>query len=407
MISNLNGVGIHLEITSNCNSRCLDCGRYVKGTDIVNPKIDIGSSGNFSVNKIYNIFDNIICDTARYINFTGTYGEATMHPYFFDILNIISELISNRKQQRQRNGLSTNLVLMIETNGGLHTNNWWKEFAEIIKNKFDNDSRVIFGIDGIDDETHQLYRRGVNYNSVIDHSKEVIKAGVKAIWSMISFSHNEHQISKAKKIAAELGFFKFKIRRSRLRSIVNDTVPTLNNVLTKKSEISKEKILHSKNYSEIFSNKVDDNKKNKKFYFEKQVDSYFDKTSIICEWKEKNQISIDYTGRVWQCCYFSTFYHMPIEYDQLGKINFDYNLESRRFENLDYYEKQYVENWNNVNYNKLSSIMTHNFFVNDLKDSFNHSTSSLNMPRILRCAKHCGEKSRKIEEKITHINKEY
>ena len=29
------GLGIHLEISCNCNSKCLDCGRYVKGTDIV------------------------------------------------------------------------------------------------------------------------------------------------------------------------------------------------------------------------------------------------------------------------------------------------------------------------------------------------------------------------------------
>ena len=28
--------GIHIEITSGCNSRCLDCGRFVRGTDILN-----------------------------------------------------------------------------------------------------------------------------------------------------------------------------------------------------------------------------------------------------------------------------------------------------------------------------------------------------------------------------------
>ena len=37
--------GIHLELTSNCNSRCLDCGRYVKGTDEINPFVQIGSAG--------------------------------------------------------------------------------------------------------------------------------------------------------------------------------------------------------------------------------------------------------------------------------------------------------------------------------------------------------------------------
>ena len=52
------GLGIHLEISSNCNSKCLDCGRYVKGTDIVNPNVDIGSKGLLSIDHIDNIFDN-------------------------------------------------------------------------------------------------------------------------------------------------------------------------------------------------------------------------------------------------------------------------------------------------------------------------------------------------------------
>lgn len=67
-------------------------------------------------------------------------------------------------------------------------------------------------IDGTDQETYSIYRRGGNFDEVIENVKTInrYKKQYKSqfpqlVWQFIPFSHNEHQILKAKKMAAELG----------------------------------------------------------------------------------------------------------------------------------------------------------------------------------------------------------
>lgn len=355
------GLGIHIELTSNCNSKCLDCGRYVIGTSKINPYVDTGSKGNISLDAIENIFDEDICKISRYVNLTGTYGDFTLHPKAIDII----ELIGTRRRQYNNEPMT----FLAETNGGIRNDDWWNTLGDTIINNYNlKQSRVIFGIDGIDNETHQMYRRGVDFDSVIRHAQILISKGVSCRWSFIMFDHNAHQVEEAEKLSKEYGFKQFKIRRSRLRH--KDT-----NIVHKKP----------------------------KRWFErtKDIDPYVNETSIECEWKKKNQISIDYTGRVWQCCYFSNFYHHYMLPANIPYVNtYDYNDETRRYEKLDVYESRYAKNWNNVNYNTLSNILSHEFFTNDLQESFNNSTEHEVNPRIVRCSKFCGEKVRKYENNL-------
>tara|TARA_B100000424_G_C22945450_1_gene503237 strand:- start:1578 stop:2807 length:1230 start_codon:yes stop_codon:yes gene_type:complete len=395
------GLGIHLEISSNCNSKCLDCGRYVKGTDVVNPNVDVGSKGLLSIDYIDNIFDNKICSQIKYVNFTGTYGDAITHPNFFDIISKIGVLNKKYKEERLKNNLKEKIIFKIETNAGLHNENFWKTFSEIINNNFDVDfSVIIVALDGIDDKTHQLYRRGVDFNKVLANCNTMIANNLNLIWSMIVFDHNEHQVAIAKEQSKKLGFKEFKIRRSRLRHQLSPFVPVIENIYQKNQEISKKELNYSNNVTQNLEKKViiDSN-----FYFEKPLKERkeYKDTEIICEWKKLNRISIDYTGRVWQCCYFSTFYHTPIQFNQLGKTKkIDVNKASRKYENLKYYEDMYDQNWNNIKYHNLSKIMQHNFFTKDLPISFNNSINDKNNPRIARCTKFCGKNTRNMEKNI-------
>lgn len=74
-------------------------------------------------------------------------------------------------------------------------------------------------LDGTDQETYKIYRRGGDFDNVIENIKK-INAYKKQydsllprlIWQFIPFSHNEHQILTAKKMAAGLGMgFKVKL----------------------------------------------------------------------------------------------------------------------------------------------------------------------------------------------------
>lgn len=398
----LSGIGVHIEISANCNSRCLDCGRYVKGTDLVNPYLEIGSKGLMSLATVNNVFDEEISKNLRYVNFTGTYGEATTHPNFFDILNLIADNVDRQKEHRLSHGSTDKVKLMIETNGGMHTPEYWREFSNIVKNRFARDSVIIFGIDGTDDDTHQMYRRGVNFDKVLANAAAVIDNKVNAVWSMISFNHNEHQLDNAKTMSKSLGFKAFKIRRSRLRSVATQTVTVLSNEYQKKKNISAEELSYSSEHSKFFTVT---NAKSDRFYFENKIDSYFDETSVECEWKITNKVNVDYTSRVWQCCYFSTFYHAPVEYHNLDKVK-DLNFVDRikDYEKLSHYENQYEPGWNFASLHKLSDILNHSFFTKDLVNSFNNSTSDVKYPRIYRCAKHCGERARNLDTELRKIN---
>lgn len=376
---NLNNIGIHLEISSNCNSRCLDCQRYITSTDIVNPNIEIGNKGLIDLHMVDNIFDDNICKNARYLNLTGTYGDFITHPNVFDILIHIGKKIDLFKNERINSNLKPNLMLMAETNGGLHNTDWWRNLADIILKYYSNSSNIIFGLDGVDNEMHQLYRRGVDYNKVLENAKSLSNAGINTTWSMIVFEHNKNYVQEAENLSKDYGFSKFKIRRSRSRFKHVEKYTVKEN---KKNNISNKDIETLKSYKEIGKPLIQDTVK------------------VSCEWKNKNQISIDYTGRVWQCCYFSFFYHQRPHNINTENANL-LSLIERQKSGLSYYENNYENNWNNVNYHTLTEILKHQFFITDLPNSIENSAG---YPRIKQCEKHCSSSVSVNEEKIEEIN---
>lgn len=370
---------MHLELTSACNSGCLDCNRFVKNTDILNPSVHIGW---FTDEMFDNTFTPEICKQLEYVNFTGTYGESSLHPKFFEFLHKIADRVPHK------------IKILMETNGGTHNTEWWAEFGKILTERFHEKSQITFALDGIDDETHQKYRRGVPFEKVMSNAKAMPAEMVR--WQMIEFSHNAHQFDKAKEMAEENGW-KFNKRRSRLRFV---TVTEDGKAISTKTE-NKNSEVKRKRYSKEDISVSETDKQKTESVLAKIEANYEDTTEIICEWKRKNQISVDYDGIVWQCCYFSTFNHPVVHLP--NHLNYSAEREimySMRKENLLWYEDQYEYNWNNVEDNKLHDILQHRFFTNDLPKSFNNKTTDEKFPRIKRCAKMCGEASREIERKV-------
>ena len=73
--------------------------------------------------------------------------------------------------------------------------------------------KVIFAIDGLEDTNH-LYRVNTNFNKIMENAKAFINAGGLARWDFIAFAHNEHQIEEAKALAEQMGFVKFRYKKS-------------------------------------------------------------------------------------------------------------------------------------------------------------------------------------------------
>ena len=369
---------VHVELTSACNSGCLDCNRYVKQTDIQNPTVQ---NGWFTTEMMENVLDGIE-DKIRAINFTGTYGESSLHPKFFEFLHMIAKAVPHK------------VKLMMETNGATHNAEWWDEFGRIVKEHFKSDSFVVFALDGIDNETHQKYRRGLSFEKIIENAT-AFGAHSKVIWQMIEFEHNAHQFEEAKAMAESFGW-EFKKRRSRLRfvSVKNGEVlqekQTYQPTETKRKRYSKDSVAVANKDKEIA-----------KQVHQKVSGSYQDTTEIVCEWAKRNQVSVDYDGMVWQCCYFSTFNHPVVEFPTMNDMTPDQRImEVQRKERLDWYDNQYEFDWNNLNEYTLKEILNHRFFTHDLPKSFEGTTKDEEYPRIQRCSKFCGAASREIESKI-------
>ena len=330
-----------------------------------------------------NVFDDEMIHKIANVNITGTYGESSLHPKFFDFLNFMADRTPHK------------IKLMMETNGGTKTAEWWEDFGKLVKERFRKDSFVVFSIDGTDDETHQKYRRGVKFEKVIENAKAFSKHCC-VFWQMIEFEHNRHQFDEAKAMAESFGW-KFKKRRSRLRFVGVENGKAFND----KDQIKPTETKRKRYSKDTVSATTEDKQKLQSVLSEVSGD-YQNETEIVCEWKRKNQISIDYDGVVWQCCYFSTFNH-----PDFGNPSDNYNmnveqkiLHQMKKENLLWYEQRYDFDWNNLRAHKLSDILNHQFFTHDLPKSFENRMDSAENPRIRRCTKHCGAATRKIEELI-------
>ena len=354
---------------------------------MLNPSVHIGW---FTDEMFDNTFTPEVCDQLEYVNFTGTYGESSLHPKFFEFLHKIADRTSHT------------IRILMETNGGTHNTKWWAEFGSIIKERFSDRSQITFAMDGIDDETHQKYRRGVPFDKVMDNARSFASTAhspKNVRWQMIEFAHNVNQFDEAKQMAEAEGWI-FNKRRSRLRFItVTDeglnisTSTEYKNTDVKRKRYSKEDVKVSETDKKVTENIIS-----------KLPNDYQDTTEILCEWKRKNQISVDYDGFVWQCCYFSTFNHPVVALEHLPGWNPEQEImKQMRKENLLWYEDQYNYNWNNVSDNKLNEIMNHRFFTHDLPKSFDNTTQDKEFPRIKRCAKMCGAASREIESKVNNV----
>jgi sulfatase maturation enzyme AslB (radical SAM superfamily) len=133
----------------------------------------------------------------RHIIIQGDKGDPCMHPH---IGRLVDGLLSAPSQPN----------ITLTTNGSIRSTSWWAKFAKI------KNLEVVFSIDGLEDTNH-LYRVGLDYNIIIKNARAFIDAGGTAIWKMIVFKHNEHQIDEIKLLSKQLGFSEFRLEPAQPR----------------------------------------------------------------------------------------------------------------------------------------------------------------------------------------------
>ncbi len=183
---------ISIEPTTSCNLHCPECPSGLRKFH--------RPTGNIDGRTI----DKIIQQLGNYLIYVTFYfqGEPLLHK---DFTNYIKRL----KEKNIIVGTSTNAHYLNKTKA-----------LEIIDSGLD---RLIISLDGTDEKSYSSYRRGGDFNLVIQNIKTMVKQRQlsKAKHPFIElqfivFKHNEHQIKDIERLAKELGIDKLSLKTAQL-----------------------------------------------------------------------------------------------------------------------------------------------------------------------------------------------
>jgi MoaA/NifB/PqqE/SkfB family radical SAM enzyme len=175
---------IHLEITNKCQASCPMCARNLQG-GIDNPFMNLSE---ITIKQFTDWFSPTFIKQLDKLYMCGNLGDPIIAKDTIEIFAYCREY-------------NDSMELSMNTNGSARSRRFWEQLAELNVN-------VRFGIDGLVD-THKLYRRGTDFDMIIKNASTFISHGGKAIWDMLIFKHNEHQVDDCKKLSEQLGFVQF------------------------------------------------------------------------------------------------------------------------------------------------------------------------------------------------------
>lgn len=183
---------LHLEPTDVCQAACALCARE---TD---PNFRRDRQHHLTLDLIAKVFDDEKIADLDKMFMCGNYGDPAAGKYTLDIY-------------RAFRSINPEIVLGMNTNGGIQTPFWWHALGGIFNQPRDY---VVFSIDGLED-TNSVYRKNVNWQKVMTNAEAFISAGGSAHWDMLVYKHNQHQVEACEQLARDMGFKWFRAKVSK------------------------------------------------------------------------------------------------------------------------------------------------------------------------------------------------
>ena len=171
-----------ISITSYCNAACPSCKRY---PDFGDPYIDPNQKLHQNLNQVHMDFDmfkkvienNLKNFYDKNVSYEGELGDPLVHPKIKSFINYGCKIFNK---------------LLVVTNGG----NRRAVFYQDLGNTYSN-LEMIFSIDGLHDDTNNIYRKKVNTekakNNMLSFSK-TLYGKEKTYWQFLVFEHNFFEI---------------------------------------------------------------------------------------------------------------------------------------------------------------------------------------------------------------------
>lgn len=173
---------IQIETTNRCNLNCRYCSRFNIEKEFLN-------KDDLSIDILIDVLRS-----KQWINILdcGTYGDSIFYKFYHELLELMHTcIIDNYKLSTAATG---------------KPQKWWDKTQELWKSLNDSGINVIifWGIDGLE-ATSKIHRENQDWNEIFNNMRLAAKNNVECIWQFIPFSHNEHQIEEARKIALDIG----------------------------------------------------------------------------------------------------------------------------------------------------------------------------------------------------------
>jgi len=196
---------VHLELTDKCNAACPMCQR----TNIEPPSSVEKPRANKTASYIQNVDltlediqtiwpEKTLQQYMKHIHMCGSFGDPMMARDVYEITDYF--LKSDPRME-----------CSFSTNASLRDEDWWFKFGCLANGRDRRRLTVMFCIDGLTQETHEMYRRDTNLDKIWRNVDAYMDSGARATWQFISFKHNDHEVERARKMSADMGFERFEL----------------------------------------------------------------------------------------------------------------------------------------------------------------------------------------------------
>jgi MoaA/NifB/PqqE/SkfB family radical SAM enzyme len=173
----------HFEVSGKCTLRCPRCPRNEsQPVPWLNDELDLA------------FFKKVLCpdllrDTVKRITMCGDIGDPIYASQYLEIIAYIKSV-------------NPKIHVYTITNGSYRKAHWWKEFASV-SNEFDT---VNFSVDGYDDASNNLYRRGSNWDSIMTGMDIMCHQSAAFVyWAAIIFAFNQDHRQRIRDLARDMG----------------------------------------------------------------------------------------------------------------------------------------------------------------------------------------------------------
>lgn len=225
---------LHLEPTNLCNLECPLCPRE---TD---KSFDKKHISHLTVDQVSKLFDHDVIAGLKSMYMCGNYGDPAAGQHTVEIFKYFRSI-------------NPDISLGMNTNGSLRSADYWQYLGEHVLNR--PGDQVIFSIDGLEDTNH-VYRINSAWDKIMTNTSAFIKTGATAVWDMLIFDYNRHQVAQAKELSHIRGFKKFNTKVSRRLTTISWLKPPADPVLIQDGAVEcmaeKEKSLYVSAQGEVY-----------------------------------------------------------------------------------------------------------------------------------------------------------